>query len=244
MWRSARSTSCSRPSSCVRAHRFAFFATDRFVERTTASSSSTRRARASFARAPATSTSRANASARVSSSRNSRLNASSPAPSSRSRASPALTNCPLAIQSPFKRDVHLAGRDRLDHRVFEIRRESRVHLLRQRAFENGDQLLRRAEQIADAQVFAKAFARAVGESAGRSSSLQASAVIVFTSSLPPCKPATRKLARPPLFSRSHCAARTASSGVGTTIDCNDDPSTPSTARSHFASTFKHQRACR
>jgi hypothetical protein len=34
---------------------------------------------------------------------------------------------PVAIQG----DVHLAGRDRLDHRVFEIRGESRIHLLRQ-----------------------------------------------------------------------------------------------------------------
>jgi hypothetical protein len=41
---------------------------------------------------------------------------------------------PIAVQ----RDVHLAGRDRFHHRFFEVGREPRVHLVRERPFENGD----------------------------------------------------------------------------------------------------------
>ena len=102
MWRSARSTSCSQVGRCVFARqRVAFFAANCFVQEDHRVFQLDQ-TRARILRGVATpSTSRANASARVSSSRNSRLNASNPAPSSRSRASPALTNCPLAIQSPF-----------------------------------------------------------------------------------------------------------------------------------------------
>ena len=60
---------------------------------------------------------------------------------------------PVAVEG----DVHLAGRDRLHHRVFEVRRQTRTHLLRQRALEDGNELLRRAEQIRDAQIVADAF---------------------------------------------------------------------------------------
>ena len=203
---------------------------------TTASSNSTRWARASFAALIATSTSRASTSARISNSRSSRLKVSSPAPSSRSRASPALINCPLAIQSPLRVtyispvaiDFIIASSRLAASRAFIFCGSVRLRTVTSCCGAPSRSQIRRSSRKPPGRP---------GDKAGRSSSLQASAVIVFTSSLPPCKPATRKLARPPLFSRSHCAARTASSGVGTRIDCNEDPSTPSTARSHFASTF-------
>ena len=240
MWRSARSTSCSRlvaVCSCASASRSSRPIAS--LSSTTASSSSTRRARAYFEEPAAASTSCANVSARVSSSRNSRLNASNPAPSSTARASPAFTNCPLAIQSPFNVtyispvaiDLTIASSRFAAMRAFIF-----CGSVRWRTVTSCCGAPRRSEMRRSSRKDSVW----PNESAGRSSRRQVSAVSVSTSStssLPPCNPATRKLARPPLFSRNHWAARTASAGVGTTIDCKEDPSTPSTARSHFASTF-------
>ena len=187
MWRSARSISCANPvavnSRAIASRSSRPIAS--FRSRT-ASSRPTRLVRAFLAASSAEFVSVLKTSARASSSRSSRLNVSSPAPSWSARASPALTNCPLATQSPFS--VTKTSPVRSDFVIASSR------LAASRAFIFSGSVRRRTATSSRgapsrSEIFRSSAIVSVAndiESAGRSSTPQANALVcTFDSSLPP-----------------------------------------------------------